>query len=146
MKKILLAVALLLTIATSAFASKDKAITFNQLPGKAQTFIKSYFAKVDVSFAKMDKEIFDTEYKVLLTDGTKLEFDGNGEWKSVDCRYADVPGDIVPQQIRKLVEQKYPGTKIIKIEKEDRGRIEVKISNRFKLEFDSLYRLIDMDD
>ncbi len=85
MKKLLF---ILLTAFTlqAAQADNDKAITFNQLPNKAQTFIKKHFANHKVAFVKMDKKILNSDYDVILANGNKLEFDKNGEWTDLDCR------------------------------------------------------------
>lgn len=81
----------------------------------------------------------------MLADGTKLEFNGDGEWKDVDCKYGAVPAAIVPKQITDYVAKHYPDVKIIKIDR-DRRDYEVSLSNRLELTFDMQFNLVDIDD
>ncbi len=127
-----------------AFADNDRAIDFNELPEKAQKFIQTHFPNYELSYAKKDVDFFYSEYEVMLVDGTKLEFSGDGEWKDVECRKGAVPAAIVPKQITEYVAKRYPDTKILKIDREDNYDIE--LSNRLELTFDKKYRLIDIDD
>ncbi len=122
----------------------DKPITVEQLPAAAQEFIKTHFTGTAVSFAKMDTDLFDKSYEVLLANGNKLEFDKKGEWKEVECRTTELPAAIVPQQIRDYVAAHQPGTKIITIDRDKRD-YEVKLNNGFELKFDLKFNLIDMD-
>lgn len=126
-----------------AFADNDRAIDFNQLPEKAQKFVKTYFPNFEISYAKQDVDFFHSEYELMLVDGTRLEFAGNGEWKDVECKVNAVPAAIVPKQIAEYVNKKYPDVKILKIERDNNYDIE--LSNRLELTFDKKYRLIDID-
>lgn len=131
-------------LAGVAFADNDRAVDFNELPEKAQKFIQTYFPDYELSYAKKDVDFFYSEYEVMLVDGTKLEFSGDGEWKDVECRKGAVPAAIVPKQITEYVAKRYPEVKILKIDREDNYDIE--LSNRLELTFDKKYRLIDIDD
>ena len=84
-------------------------------------------------------------YEVMLADGTKVEFNRNGEWKEVDCRHSSVPTPIVPAQIMKYVKANYPDVKVMKIER-DRIDYELRLSNRLELTFDTKFNIIDIDD
>ena len=55
-----------------------------------------------------------------------------------------VPGAIVPQQIKDYVAQKYPDAKIVKIERMRRG-YEISLSSRIELEFDRNFKVVDID-
>jgi len=115
------------------------------LPDAAQQFLKQYFPKLEVSLAKEDVEITYKEYEVVLTDGTRIEFRSNGEWKDVDCKFSEVPAGIVPKQIVEYVKKNYPDVKIIQIDR-DRRDYEVSLSNNLDLIFDMKFKLIDIDD
>ena len=145
MKKIISTFALLVIAFGVACANTDRPIKADQLPAAAQEFIKAHFAKSTISFAKIDDELTYKEYEVMLTDGTKLEFNGEGEWKDIDCKYGDVPAAIVPKQITDYVAKNYPDAKIIKIDR-DRRDDEVSLSNRLELTFDMQFNLVDIDD
>ena len=145
MKKILLTVVVAFLSISFAYACDDVPITVEQLPQKAQQFLKSYFPQVEVSFAKKESDIIGNDYDVVLTDGSKMEFSSNGEWKSVECKGRAVPADIVPNQIKQYVAKSYPNTKITKIDR-DRRDYEVTLSNRLELTFNKEFKLIEIDD
>lgn len=145
MKKMISTFAVLVLALGVACAKEDRPIKVEQLPAAAQEFIKAHFPKSTVSFAKIDDELVYKEYEVMLTDGTKLEFDGEGEWKDVDCKYSTVPSAIVPKQIAQYVRKNYPDAKILKIDR-DRRDYEVTLSNRLELTFDMQFNLVDIDD
>jgi hypothetical protein len=145
MKKFISTFAVLLLALSVACAKTDRPVKVTELPTAAQTFLKSYFAESEVSFAKLDDEFVYKEYEVMLADGTKIEFDGDGEWHNVDCKAYAVPAAIVPEQIKAYVEGNYPGVKIMKIDR-DRRDYEISLSNRLELTFDKKFNLVDIDD
>ena len=73
-----------------------------------------------------------------------MEFDKNGYWKEVDCKYSSVPAAVIPEAIQKYVKDNYPDTKILKLER-DKKEYEVKLTNRTELKFDINFNLIDID-
>ena len=100
---------------------------------------------VEVSYAKVDEELFDKDYKVVFVNGSKVEFAKDGAWKEVDCKYGEVPAAIVPQQIRDYVAKNFAGRKIVSIDRDKRDW-EVKLDNGLDLKFDLQFRLIEIDD
>ena len=147
MKKftIILASLALMASTLTAFAGNDRIITVAELPAVSQQFIKAHFAGVEVSYAKVDEEMFDKDYKVVFVNGSKVEFAKNGQWTDVDCKYGEVPAAIVPQQIRDHVAQHFAARKIVSIDRDKRG-YEVKLDNGLELKFDLKFRLIEVDD
>lgn len=127
-----------------AMADNDKPVTFEQLPQAAQQFIRQNFADREIAFSKMEKEWFDTSYDVLFTNGDKLEFDKKGQWKEMYCKFTAVPEKALPAPIVKFVNDKYPGVKVLVIEK-DRYEYEVRLSNFWEITFDLQFNVIDMD-
>ena len=144
MKKIVLFFASVMAFAGVASAD-DKPITFEQLPAKAQQFIKTNFPQEKIAFTSLDRDIFGDTYDVLFASGTKLEFTDKGEWKEIECKYSTVDEKFIPEQIRKYVTDTYPGTKYVKIEKGKNG-YEVELTNGLELTFDRNFVLIDIDD
>ena len=59
MKKILALLVCLLTISTGVRADDDRPVRFDQLPAKAQAYVKKYFPQEKVALAKMEKDFFD---------------------------------------------------------------------------------------
>lgn len=145
MKKILTLIVCLLTLHLSAEASDDRRIEFNQLPTQSQQWIKKHFQDQSIALVKMESEFFYKSYEVIFTNGNKIEFDKNGNWEEIDCKYTELPKEVVPEQIRNYVSKNYPEIKISKIEKENRNRYEVGLANGLDLKFDSRFNLIDID-
>lgn len=144
MRKMFLTAAISVFALGVACAGVDRPIEVNELPDKAQSFLKTHFADVKVSLAKEDSEMLYNEYEVVLVNGAMLDFSSSGEWKQVDCKYGQVPGAIVPKQIKDYVAQKYPDAKIVKIERMRRG-YEISLSSRIELEFDRNFKVVDID-
>lgn len=145
MKKIMSTFALLVLAFGVACANVDRPIKAEQLPAAALEFIKTHFAKSTISFAKIDDELIYKEYEVLLSDGTKIEFNGEGEWKDIDCKYGEVPAAIIPKQISDYVAKNYPDARFVQIDRDRRG-YDVSLSNRLELKFDKEFNLVDIDD
>lgn len=123
----------------------EQPINQSELPAKAQKFISEHYANNSVTHSTIDREIASTEYEVVLDNGTKIEFNESGEWRSVDCYGDAVPEAIVPNKIRAYVDANY-GTCTINELKRERYGWEVGLSNGLDLEFDSTYRLMEIDD
>ncbi len=144
MKKILVLLMCLLAVNTAVHADDDRPIPFNELPAKAQAYVKKYFPNDKVALTKMEKEWFDKKYEVIFTNSIKVEFDKDGSWKEVDCKYAAVPEAVVPSVILRYVESNYAEQTIVKIEKSSRD-YEAKLSNGLELKFDKKFNLINID-
>ena len=114
------------------------------MPQRTQQFIKKHFSDSSIALAKMESGFFSKSYDVIFTNGNKAEFDKKGEWKEIDCKYSQVPTGIIPTAIQNYVNKQYPNTKVLKIEKDDRG-YEVKLSNGWELKFDKKFNVIDID-
>ena len=145
MRKLVLTLSVFFAAIGVACADVDRPIEVNKLPDAAQKFLKQYFPNASVSLAKVDVELVYKEYDVLLTDGTRVDFNNSGEWIDVDCKFATVPEGIVPRQIVDYVAKNYPNANILRIER-DRHSYEVSLSNRLELTFDKKFKIVDIDD
>ena len=146
MKKILVTAALLFAGITVSRADNDRPITLEQLPAAAQTFLKTHFADLTLAYAVEDPKFVGSEYEVTYTDRTEVEFRSNGEWSSVERRYAAVPASIVPAQISDYVaKSSFPNQYIKKIER-DAYTWEIELSNGIEIKFDREFHVIDIDD
>ncbi|AIM38232.1 PepSY-like domain-containing protein [Sphingobacterium sp. SG20118] len=140
-----IAIVALVGLSTITFAQK-KVINSNELPANAQTFIKNNFATNQISSTIEEKEkLFSKEYKVILNNGTKIEFDKSGNWEEVDGEKTAIPLKIVPTAIQNYVTKSFPDTQIVKIKKSSR-KYEVEISNGIDLEFNKKGEFIRIDD
>lgn len=145
MKKLITLLLFLVALQTTIKADDDKPIEFSQLPQQSQQFIKQHFAKTSIALVKMEDGFFDKSYEVIFTNGDKVDFDRKGVWTDINCKYTEVPTASVPTQIKAYVSRNYPNIKIVKIEKDDKQRYEVELSNGIELKFDSKFNLIDID-
>ena len=91
----------------AAMAQDDVQITFDKLPAKAQSFVKTHFPKEEVASVWKDTEMLRVEdYTVALSNGTKVEFLPNGEWKEIKkSRGSEIPAKIIPNGIAQYVSQ-----------------------------------------
>jgi hypothetical protein len=139
-------VAIATLIASASFVScKDIIITVDKLPADAQSFIKEFFADKTVSYVKKDRELTRTNYEVVFQDGTEVEFNGKGQWHSIDCKRAAVPAALIPAAISEYVRQGFPGQDIVKIDKETYGH-EIKFASGLELKFSKNGKLVNVDD
>ncbi len=139
-KSILLLVAMF-AMSFNAKADHDQVITFNQLPQAAQTLLKQYFADKMPLIVTVDWD----DYTVMYDSGEKVEFDKQGNWKDFDCRSSQVPSALIPEQIKTHIRATFPGTTIIKLDRNRRG-YEVKLSNGLEVEYNRTFQVIDIDD
>ena len=146
MKKIMLTAALLFAGITASLADNDRPIALDKLPAAAQTFLKTHFADLTLAYAVEDPKFVGSEYEVTYTDRTEVDFRSNGEWSSVERRYAAVPASIVPAQISDYVaKSSFPNQYIKKIER-DAYTWEIELSNGIEIKFDREFHVIDIDD
>ena len=144
-KLFLVAVICMLAQSLTSFAD-DRMIPVSQLPAVVKTFVTKNFSGKTIAYASKDVELFmGTKYEVMLNDGAKIEFDKKGNWDNVDCETYAVPTALVPASITKYVKANFPGTKIVKIDKERHG-YDIELSNDIELKFNKNGALIGMDD
>lgn len=142
MKKLLFTLILALASVCASYAIGDKyTIDRSALPEEAQQMLKEHFPNAKVGMIKVDKHLLKkTDYDVRLVNGTTIEFNSKGKWTSVDCKTREVPAALVNKTIRKHVQNNYPDTKIVKIEKESSG-YEIELSDGVELHFNHLGKL-----
>lgn len=130
-----------------ACADNDKVTNnINELPQVSRNFLNNYFNGNKVSHIKIDKDLFLIDsYDVILTDGTSVEFNRDGEWKEVKSFQQNIPDTLIPAEIRQYVSQNYPSQKIMTVERGKR-KVSVDLANGLELKFDLNGNLIDIDD
>lgn len=123
----------------------DRPIPVEQLPEAAKAFVKEHFPENTIVYAKIDVEMQKTEYEARLNDGSKVEFDEQGNWKGVNCHYKAVPAALVPKAIADYVGAKFPDIAITKISRKWYG-YEVELLSDLDLRFDKDCVFIGFDD
>ena len=144
MKKWLIIVLSLVVFSVPVKADDGKVITVNKMPQAAQEFMAKYFPGMEVAVAKQEGLFWDKSYDVIFNNGNKLEFDGTGDWKSVDCKFASVPEELVPAPVAGYIKGKFPGARILKIEKDERS-LDIELDNGTDLEFNRTFELVELD-
>ncbi len=139
-KAFLLLVAMF-TMSFTAKADHDQVITFNQLPQAAQTLLKQHFANKVPLIVTVDWD----DYTIVYDSGEKVEFDKQGNWKEFDCLSSMVPTALIPEQIKAHIKATFPGTTILKLDRNRRG-YEVKLNNGLEVEYNRSFQVVDIDD
>ncbi len=118
MKKVfLLVVACLFSV--MCFAKEDGVkISIEELPEKANLFIKDYFpaAKVKAVYKSWDEGV--VEYKVIFKTKTTIEFDMVGTWSEIDVNVKKdkMPRFIYPTPVNETIDAKFYEKVISKVE------------------------------
>lgn len=135
MKKLFLFFAVLLGCALTVSAGDTYAHDASVLPMAARSTIDNTF-KAKVSLVKIEKTLGRvTEYEVILTDGSEICFDRDGNWKSVETNKSkSVPSTFIPKTMREHLNRYHKGVNIVGIEK-DRGGYEVELANGMDIKY-----------
>lgn len=97
---------------------KDEPISGDALPILAQSFIEQYYPGVNIVSSTKDKD----DYEVILSEGTRIEFNKAGEWTDVDAALGKtIPSGFYPAAIDTYVQENMQGAGISEISKERRG-------------------------
>lgn len=134
-------------LATGAAMARDtRTRNVQDLPKGAQQTVKDKF-KADISIIKIERGIAGIkEYDVVLTDGTEVTFDKNGNWEEVEVpNNKKVPDWFVPKATRQYIKQNFKGTNIVGIEKERNG-YEVHLNNGLEIKFDAKGAFVRFND
>lgn len=133
-----------LSLSLSACAH-DQLITFQQLPAPSQAIINAHFNPADISVVIMDKDLVDTDYEVRFTNGTKIEFDGDGSLDKIDCGLQPVPSALIPDPVKQYVSAQFPNVYITEWKRDD-WHWKAELSNRLELIFNRNYEYVGIDD
>lgn len=127
-------VLLLALLAVALYANAQTELKTSQLPKGAHDFVKKYFSENAIVYAERDRDIFDKEYEVKLSDGTEIEFDYNGKWKKIEAKRNTVPVALLPAPIAAHILRQHATQNIVQAEKKSWG-YEVELRNGAELEF-----------
>ena len=111
-------------------------------PDAIVKFINSNFSGATINGTERDHE--DGEIDVYLSDGSKVEFTANNEWKKITCPGKGVPSALVPTAITNYVKSNYQSALIYKIDK-NYNTYEVQLNNGVELNFGSNGQFLGMD-
>ena len=142
-KSIFFVLALVMSICLplTLMADNDQVITFDRLPATAQAMLKQNFADKTPLVITADWD----DYKVMYTNGDKVEFDKKGNWRDIECKTSQVPAALIPAQIVANVNATFPGATVTEIDQDRRG-YSVKLSNGLELEYNRSFQIVELDD
>lgn len=145
-KKLLFLIIAVLGVSTAAMAKGSYAHDASVLPQAAQSVLANNF-KAKVSLVKVDKDFGRvSEYEVILTDGTEITFDRNGNWDEIEVsRNGIIPKTFIPDAISGYVAKNQPGQKIVGIDKSRKG-YEIELANGVEMKFDTQGQFVKYDD
>ena len=145
MKKLLLALAVVLGMVATANAGGNYSRDISILPEAAKTTIANNF-KAKISLIKTDKTLGSiTEYKVILNNGSEISFDKHGNWEEIEVPAGNsVPSGFILKGISDYVRKNHSDQKIVGIDKERSG-FEVQLSNGIDIKFDKEGKFIRYD-
>ena len=135
MKILKIIITIIIISSCSLFA--DWVIPPDSLPQRARQFIAQIFPDAQIWYAERDGG----EYEVELSNGIKIEFLGNGDWKEIEAEYIGIPYNVFPANVANTIRKTYPQTVIISAEKKW-GTYEIKLNNMMELYISSDGQLI----
>lgn len=144
MRIVMIAIFCMMSFNIVANAGNDKPINVNELPAKAQTLLSKHFKGQKVMLATIESGVVSRSYDVVLRNGTKLEFDKQGNLTEIDCKQGIVPSQLIPQPIKNYLKKNYRGEAVRKIEL-NKKEYEVELTNGIDLTFNKHFQLIDID-
>ncbi len=140
-KTIIAVIACLAAFMLNGYAANN-ALPINSLPVNVIAFVQQNFP--DKQITSIEKEMTDNTIEVSLNDGTQIDFDDNGNWNAIYSQIDAVPSDVVPSTIMKIIDDNFPGTSVVEIDKEDYG-YEVELPCGVFLHFNHNYQLLGFD-
>ena len=146
MKKFLIALFVIIGFSAASFAKDNYAHDASVLPKGAQATLAKNF-KSKVSLVKIDKDFGRiSEYEVIMSDGSEVTFDKDGNWKDVEVNVSkSVPSGFILPTIAGFVKSNHKGQRIVGIEK-NRSGYEVELSNGVEMKFDKQGNFVKFDD
>lgn len=142
MKKIILFGALL---SLNVAFSQDKPFAFSQFPKNSQEFINQNFKGETITASFQETDFFSKEYKVILSDGTRVEFNDKGEWTEIKTFNKGIAESLIPSKIGSYVATNFQNAMVKELKKNKKG-FSVELANDIELEFDLNENFVRIDD
>ena len=117
----------------------------DKIPAKAKAFISQTFPESNIVLVEMDRDDEGMEYCVWLNDGTKVEFDLQGDWKRVGRNKTGVPTKLIPPAILHYLKKNYPQEVVTKLSKKPYG-YKTELSNDMDLRFNARGQFLEVID
>lgn len=130
-----------LAVSMAACSDDDNPVNENELPATAQSFLAKYYPQTNVLTLVKDGK----EYEAILTNGHEVDFDKEGEWKTVEAPVgAKIPSGFYPEAIDIYVAEHYNNVGINEISR-DRNGYDVELLTGVDIHFGSAGEFISAD-
>lgn len=139
-KRLIFILLFVFSFAVCSADGKKEVVNVKDIPSEAQKILNTHFANYRVSSVIKESEFTEIEFEVRFENGVEIDFDSSGIWKKIDCRMLSVPEKLIPAEILHKVQQSFPKTKIVEIEKDRRG-FDVELDNGIDLKFDKIFNM-----
>jgi hypothetical protein len=128
----------------AALSADDRPMAYENLPAPAKEYIQTNFPGEKTIMVTKDDDLIFADYTVMLSNGTKLEFEHSGALTQISSPNG-IPAELVPVSIRNYVQAHYPDAGYLDFEVGKRA-YEVKLTNRMELKFNNNFHIIEIDD
>ncbi len=122
---------------------KDKVLTYENYPSEIQAYVKTHFSDASIIQTTKEKDFLTSEYTVILSDMTRLEFNRKFDIQDIDSN-TELPSSVVPGVIINYINNQFPDNFIKGWELEDKHQ-QISLNNGMDLEFkmDGTFMRID---
>ena len=107
---------------------------FDKLPMNAQKIVKDYYAGHQVEKIDADPNSGDESYQVKFENGTKIDFDENGNATEISGE-EKIPSALIPEKMRLFLENRYGDDYVTDWKMDDDGH-QIEMNEGAKLVFD----------
>jgi hypothetical protein len=119
----------------------ERVVEHSALPQKSQIFLETHFGDYAIGRVIRDRRDRDSHWEVTLVNGWQIDFRRNGEWDSIDTKWAPIPESVfraspATSRILDFCNEHHPGDYIIEIDREFIG-FEVELRSGMELIFNS---------
>lgn len=134
-----------------SISAQVRTISKDEFPAPAIEFVNTWYSNYTnpVYFVEYDFKRVD-DYEVRFDNGTKLEFDKQGNVKTIDCGRNDtINKKLLPIKIQRYLSIKYPNNSVIEYTVDDYGHrwveYEVDLNNGLSLTFNKNFKVTEID-
>lgn len=114
---------------------------FEGTPPSVQLFVNQHFPNRHVASVRVEYLFFKRKIKVMMDDGTEIDFDDDGDWIDIENAPDDVMLNVIPCAVVACVHDHYNHAHIVGAERSG-NKFKLKLSDRTVLTFNEDYDLL----
>lgn len=120
------------------YDDNEQLMDFNEFPEQAKEFIAKEFAQSKVVLAKKEKDGNKTTLKAYLSQGFKVQFNKEGQWKEISGSYpSPIPATILLENIQSYIATNYKDYLVTGIELDQKDK-------EYQVELETLTNEVDL--